>query len=334
MIGWLVDIARARLSGPGSWAVAAALLAVAVLARLALSRWLDPVPFTTFYPAIAAGTLLAGWRRGAVISALSAIAAWYFFVEPKNSFAISDYSAILWIVGFLVVSALLIALVEGLVRAVLKLDAAARVNKDLFRELQHRVANNLQIVAAALQKARRDVTDPTALQAIDHALGRIHSLAWLHRRLYDSAAYSEGIEPILRAVLAETFRDLPVDVRLQIRCGGLTVGEMTAIALLVNEAAINAAKHVFRLKRGSRFEISLAEAERGDVRLTIHDDGPGILAGAADRPEAGRFGLAVMKGLAEQLGGSLETPEGPGATLAVRFSRAAPPEPPPSTAPV
>ena len=321
MTRWLVDIAKTRRTGASSWVLAVGLVVAAVLVRLALARWLDPVPFITFYPAIAASTLLCGWRQGALASALSAIASWYFFVEPKNSFAIGSSAAILWIAGFLLVVTLLVALVEGLVRAVLQLDAAARANADLFRELQHRVANNLQIVAATLQKAVLDVEEPAARKAIDLALGRIHSLAGLHRRLYDSTAYAEGVEPILRAVLTETFRDLPVEVRLDVRCCGLTVGQMTAIALLVNEAAINAAKHVFRPRKGR----PLRGVPGGGRAGARPPDDPRRRAGPAPGaagPETQRFGLAVMRGLAGQLGGALDVANGPGAMLTVAFSRA------------
>lgn len=319
VIRWLVHIARTRRAGPKSWGLAGGFLAAAIVLRLALARWLDPVPFLTFFPAVAASTLFCGWRQGALVLVLSAVAAWFFFVEPPLSFAIGLGPA-LRLVGFLVVAALTVALVEGLVRAVLQLDATARINEDLFRELQHRVANNLQIVAATLQKAERGLRDPVALEAVRHAIGRIHSMARLHRRLYDAAAYADGLEPILRDMLSEAFRGLPVEVRLHLSFSELSVGEMTAIALLVNEAAINAGKHVFRPKKGALFEVSLAEAERGRIQLTIRDDGPGLPKEAAAGPQAQRFGLAVMRGLAGQLGGSLDMPEGPGATIRVRFS--------------
>jgi two-component system, sensor histidine kinase PdtaS len=183
------------------------------------------------------------------------------------------------------------------------------------------VANNLQIVAATLQKTARGIEDPAALEAIRHATVRVHSMAGLHRRLYDAAAYAQGLEPILGDLVAECFRDLTVDVRLDVQSRDLTVGEMTAIALLVNEAAINAAKHVFRPARGGQFEVSLAEVEPGRSQLTIRDDGPG-LSPEALAPQAQRFGLAVMRGLAGQLGGTLETPEGQGTTLCVAFPHA------------
>jgi two-component sensor histidine kinase len=324
LVEWLVEIAKTRRTGVWSWLLAGLFLAAAIVVRLALSHWLDPVPFMTFYPAVLATTLLCGWRQGALVMVLSAAAAEFFFMEPKFSFALGTYSAVLWIIGFLVVAAFLMALIEGMVQAVLRLDNTARVNEELFRELQHRVANNLQIVAATLQKALRGLEDPAAVQAISHAIGRIHSMAGLHRRLYDAAAYSEGLEPILRDMLAEAFRALPVDIRLAVGPGELSVGEMTAIALLVNEAAINAAKHVFRPRKGALFEVSLAEVEPGRMELKVRDDGPGLPPGATAQPEMQRFGLTVMRGLAGQLGGSLETPEGAGATLRVAFPRARP----------
>jgi two-component system, sensor histidine kinase PdtaS len=326
LIRWLVDLAKTRRTGVWSWVLAGGFLAAAVAVRLALAEWLEPAPFLAFFPAVAASTLFCGWRQGALVLVLSAIAAWYFFPEQNFSFPIGADPA-LEIARFLLVSALLIMLVEGLVQAVVQLDNTARINEDLFRELQHRVANNLQIVAATLQRAQRGIQDPAAAQAINIALGRIHSMAGLHRRLYDAVAYSQGLEPILRDVLAETFRALPVDIRLDVRCGDLSVGQMTVIALLVNEAAINAAKHVFRPGKGSLFEVSLAEVERGRVQLTIRDDGPGMPSEAAAEPQLHRFGLTVMRGLAGQLGGSLDVFDRSGATLKVKFPRARPSRP-------
>lgn len=314
-INWLVDVAKARRAGLRSWVMAIGFLAAALIVRLVLAGWLDPAPFIMFFIAVAASTLICGWRQGALVLFLSAIAAWFFLPEQDFSFPVG-FDPALEIGRYLLVAALLIVLAEGLVQTVLQLDHTARVNEDLFRELQHRVANNLQIVAATLQKAQRGIQDPVALEALGHAIFRIHSMSGLHRRLYDAAAYSQGLEPILRDVLAEAFRALPVDVRLEIRPHDLSVGKMTAIALLVNEAAINAAKHVFRPRMGAVFEVSLAEIQPGCMQLTIRDDGPGF---SPRGPEKQKFGLTVMRGLAEQLGGSLELLQGSGTALRVQF---------------
>jgi two-component sensor histidine kinase len=44
--------------------------------------------------------------------------------------------------------------------------------------------------------------------------------------------------------------------------------------------------------------------DRGHVRLTVHDDGDGIPV-AADLDASSGFGIKLMRGLAEQLRGSI-----------------------------
>jgi two-component sensor histidine kinase len=88
---------------------------------------------------------------------------------------------------------MLLTVVEGLAQAVLKAEGLALANADLFRELQHRVANNFQIVSATLQKGRRTVADPAALAAIDTAISRVQAMAAMHRRLYDAKSYASGL---------------------------------------------------------------------------------------------------------------------------------------------
>ena len=108
-----------------------------------------------------------------------------------------------------------------------------------------------------------------------------------------------------------------VGVRIDVEAEALSVGQKTAIVLLVNEAAINAAKHVFRPLRGRTFAVSLLG--RGPKKvLTISDDGPGFETG--ENETTPRYGLAVMRGLAAQLGGTLEISKEIGATIRVAFN--------------
>jgi two-component sensor histidine kinase len=124
---------------------------------------------------------------------------------------------------------------------------------------------------------------------------------------------------VLTIVVAEVFESVPVSVKIAVSPRELTLGEMTAITLLVNEAAINAAKHVFRPEKGSRFEVLLSESGPSKLELLIRDDGPGIPREVRAADGRQRFGLAVMRSLAQQLGGSLELPERTGGVLRVEF---------------
>jgi anti-sigma regulatory factor (Ser/Thr protein kinase) len=50
--------------------------------------------------------------------------------------------------------------------------------------------------------------------------------------------------------------------------------------LLVNEAATNAAKHLFRPARGTLFDVSLSGVANEQLQLLVRDDGPGLAPGA------------------------------------------------------
>lgn len=258
-----------------AWAVSFIIFTLCTIIRFALSDWLAPVPFITFFPAILVASLLCGWTGGLVILALAAGVAGFFFI-PSQSYAVSPSHASIQLLAFLLVGVIVVISVAALVDLMKRLHAAALLQEGLFRELQHRVSNNMQIITAMLHLTRPEVKDEAALEVLDRAAARIGSMARLHRRLYDQEAYESGLEPILREALHERFRDVPVDVRLDLRAQGLSLDQMMSILLLVNEAAMNAAKHVFSRRQGDRFEVSLSELAKGQLCLVIRDDGPGL----------------------------------------------------------
>jgi two-component system, sensor histidine kinase PdtaS len=314
-VGRVATLARARRTGWSAWGILVLLFALALAVRIVFAARLDPAPLAPFLPAVLIATLVCGWRKSLALVAASAVAGWFLFASRPAWFLMTPPFDVR-VGAFLALSGFLMLLTEALAQAVQRLETAARLNADLFRELQHRVSNNFQIVAATLQKARRGIADTAALDAIDHAISRVNSLARLHRRLYDPNSYGGGFEPILREVLAETFEGLAVDVRIDIEPEALSIGQMTTIVLLVTEAAINAAKHVFRPQRGRTFAVSL-RGPGPEKALTISDDGPGFAA--SENETTPRYGLTVMRGLAAQLGGTLEISQGAGATLRVAF---------------
>jgi two-component sensor histidine kinase len=311
-----------RGSAARGWAIALGLFAAGLAVRFALGDLLASIPFLTFFPAIIASTLLCGWRLGALVLVLSALAAWYFFLPPYWSFGLSGTETIVPLLSFLTVGGFDVLLVAALAEVVRRLEAAARTQESLFHELQHRVANNMQFVASMLRLARHDVSDPSASEVLEQAAARIASMARLHRRLRDPATYAGGLEPVLRDVLADLFQGVPVEVRLDLRPGPMPVQQLTAVVLLVTEAATNALKHVFRPERGTRFEVELRERPGGRLLLTVRDDGPGIGPAPTEAPAGQRLGMHIMQALAGQLGGSLQVGGGPGTTLAVEFARA------------
>lgn len=313
-VGQLSGVLQPRGQAIG-WGIAAALFAVSAGAGMAFSAWGAQPPLLVLLPAVFLAALLGGWRQGAAVLVLSALAADAYFLPID----VEGVSRLVSLLGFLAVGALIVVVVTALVELVQRLQEAQRVQLTLSRELQHRVANNMQFVASMLSLARRAVSDSAAVEVLDQAASRIYALGRLNRRLSDPAAYQEGLHAVLRDVLDEVFHGVPVDVHLDIRARVLPVDQMTAIVLLVSEAATNAAKHVFRPAQGSLFRVCLSEAPTGRLQLLVHDDGPGLAEVPTASGAAQKLGMRIMQALAGQLGGSLRFEGGTGTTLLVDF---------------
>lgn len=319
---WVHKIHTASIKRRGllPWAVALLLFATSLAARILLDPVLAGMKFLTFHPAIVAATLLCGWLQGVFVLALSAVAAWYLYLEPVRSFQLTESPSVGALVAFLLVGGFNIVLVAALRETIRRVEMAKAVQETLFRELQHRVANNLQLVVALLRNAQRNLRNPViAAETLSDAEARILAMSELHRRLHDGMAYVNGLEPLLREMLGHAFRDLPVKVTVTVSgAADLSIDQMTAMTLLVNEAAINAAKHVFSKGLGTRFEVALSKNEKGHLHLVIKDDGPGMTG--AQETESGSLGMGIMEAFATQLGGSLEVAPGAGTALSVEFT--------------
>lgn len=318
---WVRKIHSASIERMGllPWAVAVLFYATSLSVRVLLEPVLEGMKFLTFHPAILAATLICGWRQGVFVLFLSTVTAWYLFEEPIGSFQLTEPSAV-GLICFVLVGAFNILLVAALRETIRRVELAKGVQETLFRELQHRVANNLQLVVSLLRNAQRNLRNPVAAaETLGDAESRILAMSELHRRLHDGTAYADGLERLLQEMLGHAFRDLPVKVTVDVESASdLSIDQMTAVSLLVNEAALNAAKHVFSKGLGARFEVVLSKNEKGHLHLAIKDDGPGIKGGA--ETERDSLGMGIMEAFATQLGGSLEVAPGAGTALSVEFA--------------
>jgi len=319
---WATRIASLsnQKGGLTAWVGASGLFAVSLAMRFVLAPYFDGIKFLTFYPAVVAAGLLYGWRQGLFVLVAATVSAWYWFIEPFNSFAFKDSNTAIQVIGFLIVGSFVLIMVAALRETVHRLDRARKMQEILFQDLQHRVANNLQLVVNLLRIAHRNLQDPVrAAETLDQAEARIMAMSQLHRRLHDGTAFADGLESALRAMLEICFKGLPVKVMLKIeRSADLSIVQLTAIALLVNEAAMNSMKYVFSRNLGSEFRVALCSDEPGRLRLSIEDDGPGI-AVDSETKDLPSLGMKIMDAFAIQLGGPLKILPGAGTRLSVDF---------------
>jgi PAS domain S-box-containing protein len=125
----------------------ALLLTVAAIGlRVALP---DLPPFLTLYPAVLLSAFVGGRWPGMLAMVIGAIAAWYLFLDPSRSLTLTPWNAAA-LVGFVIVSSLIIFVVDLLDQAVWRLNTERKV----LAEEQVALRRERQRMRLAVQSAR------------------------------------------------------------------------------------------------------------------------------------------------------------------------------------
>jgi two-component sensor histidine kinase len=317
-----------------SVALGVGLFLVALALRLVLSG-LEGVPFVTFLPAVVVATLGGGLWAGMLCATAGGIAAWYFFVPPFYSFELMWPAGPISLLLYVLTVALIIAVIEALHGAMEWQQAAQGRTAMLFQELQHRVANNMTLIAAILRLQRQKIAerDGSAFTALEAAELRVETLARLHRRLYRPDTLDTSIGQMLQDLCEDL---LKANGRDNIVCTveapevSFDLQRLLPIFFIVTEAVINAIKHAFGDDGPGAIRIVLERTGDG-FELTVSDNGHGIevaqlaMAGGSAAPaaslgEQNGLGSQLVGAFARQLGGQIKTTfSRSGTTVRLRF---------------
>ena len=184
-----------------------------------------------------------------------------------------------------------------------KLAAALAHNDVLFREIHHRVKNNLQSVASLLQ-----------MQPIDRAIKtnmgqRIAAMSAVHEHIYRSTSFTTvQVKPYLETLIQNIRAGGDPKVRVVEQVDDLSVDKdsATPLGLILNEVLSNAFKHAFPEGREGTITVRLAATDDGRGRLVVEDNGVGFDPAV---PAKG-IGQRLIRALTEQLGGTSEMTAG------------------------
>jgi chemotaxis protein methyltransferase CheR len=186
----------------------------------------------------------------------------------------------------------------------------------LLQEMQHRVANSLQIIASILLlKATTVQSEETRLHLQD-AHQRVMSVATVQQQLRASGL-NERIEigPYLSklcdSLAASMIGARPLSIKVQATSGGAVSSEAVSLGLIVTELVINALKHGFQGEEEGEILVSYAVQTSG-WRLSVCDNGLGQETGNQS-PHAG-LGTSIVEALAHQLSATVQKTSGPHGT--------------------
>ena len=175
----------------------------------------------------------------------------------------------------------------------------------LLREVNHRVANSLQLVSALVHLQSNALVDAPAKAALTDTQRRIEAIAQVHRRLYTGASVdSVAMDDYLAALvgeLEETWSTPSAPRALKLVCDSIqmTTDRAVSLGVIVNELVSNACKYAYGAGVPGEVRVALSREGAGGFRLVVEDDGIGMAPAAT--PRGTGIGTRVVHAMARSL---------------------------------
>jgi two-component sensor histidine kinase len=303
---------------------------VATVLRYLISPVLPPgLPFVTYFPSVVLIGVFCGALLGAVSTLLLGLAGIVLFSIPEGLGSLGLYA---WgYAFFVIVSGIGVVSVDAMHHAVRRAEIAreeaarhAAARDLMFSELQHRVSNNLAVIAGYLAAQRRRLTDPAARDALEEANARIKTVAQLQRLLHDPSQQRIKVSCFVAQAAAEMLSTAGASKKIGLSVAGAPVEvdarDAVPLGLIATEMIANAIEHGFGEGGSGDIIITVEAAGPGRGRLRVRDGGKGLWQGF-DLSAASGLGMTVAAGFAQQLEGriDLQNAEGGGAVATIEF---------------
>ncbi len=175
----------------------------------------------------------------------------------------------------------------------------------LLKEVNHRVANSLQLVSTFIHMQSRGL-EKAAREALSDTQRRIDAIAQVHRKLYSSGdVESIEMDEYLAAIveeLEETWSTpaAPRSIKLDAEPLSLHPDKAVSLGIIVNELVSNACKYAYGSECAGEVRVRLTRPDDRRFSLCVEDDGVGMAQGEAPKGSGvgSRLVLAMAKSLA------------------------------------
>jgi len=198
-------------------------------------------------------------------------------------------------------------------------DELLRQKDTLLEELQHRIANSLQIIASIILMKARVVQSEETRFHLEDAHKRVLSIAAVQKQLHAAAAtgaieitpyLSKLCESLATSMIGDT---RPIALKVVGEGGHCASRQAESLGLIVTELVMNALKHAFPNDKAKGEIIVTYDMVGTNWKLSISDNGIGKPAGGFAPGKSG-LGTGIVKALSHQLDAQIETLSGPGGT--------------------
>jgi len=147
------------------------------------------------------------------------------------------------------------------------------------KEINHRIKNNLQIVASLLDLQAEKFDDRKVIEAFRESESRILSMSLIHQELYESGKLdSLDFSSYLRKLITDLIRSYKTEncrIQVNLNANSVFLGVDTAVSLgiIINELFTNAIKYAFPAEtNGEIYILLLREGDKEENGNKVSND--------------------------------------------------------------
>ncbi len=202
-----------------------------------------------------------------------------------------------------------------------RFEALAAERAMLLREVNHRVGNSLQLIAAFLQLQAGGAKTKEVKAALTDAMRRVMAVAQVHKRLYTSNdVQSVSVDQYLKALVEDLSHTDASDISaLSLAAEPLELDPDRAVAIgvIVNELVLNAMKYAYPDQKGP-IRVGLKRMNGKRAILSVEDDGIGH--DIKMTPRSTGLGRSIVGAMASRLGADVVyDPDHSGTRVVITF---------------
>jgi len=160
------------------------------------------------------------------------------------------------------------------------IEQKSKENELLFREVHHRVKNNLHSVMSLLRLEKRKYKDQATDRLVENMEKRIQNISFVHEILYNQENLSSVKLNEYLNVIGNKIISLYPEKQIELSVNGdLTVDSDTALYLgqLFSELYTNSCKHAFSGTKSPEISLDIDPFDLNKYRITYCDNGSGII---------------------------------------------------------
>lgn len=175
-------------------------------------------------------------------------------------------------------------------------------------EINHRIANSLQLVLAMVAVEGRGIQDPAARTMLETVQRRIGAIASVHRQLYQSRNVDlvdlGRYLPELGTMLEQGCADPTSGRRIIVQADRIAASSQAAssVGIIISELVNNACKHAYSYGMPGHIRVTLTANADGGYGLIVEDRGRGL--STLRCPEGTGLGRQLITMMASRLGGA------------------------------